>query len=140
MHADIEQFLVQEHILTLASCNKNIPWVCSLFYLYTKSNGTPGFLFATEPTTRHGLHLQSNPVVAANIYKPTRVVNEIKGIQCQGKAETLTTNHVVEKQAYMNAFPYSKKLTSFTLWKMSIEFAKLTDNTIHFGYKKIWTK
>lgn len=131
-------YIEQNHVLTLATTNVNgKPYAAMCFYAYVKEENK--FIFSSAEDTRHAQEFLAQPLVAGTIYKPTRTVGKVKGLQFTGKVYQADTAEEREniRQHYIKAFPYAVAM-SLKLWCMLPDFFKLTDNTLGFGKKITW--
>jgi len=94
----------------------------------------------TEPDTRHGALIQSNPRVAGTVNGQPKSVLLIKGVQYRGVIKLLSGDReVIARHAYQKRFPVAKKVTA-PLWEIVLDEVKMTDNALGFGKKIIWTR
>lgn len=133
----ISAFLEEHHVLALATCLNNEPYCASCFYVFRPQEGD--LIFASERTTRHGRELQENARAAAAIHHQTQNIQEIQGVQITGLVRLLdaATDSTRARQAYLRRFPFLEELEA-PLWRFQPRFIKMTDNTVSFGYKRIW--
>lgn len=129
----ISQFVREHHVMSLATTYMDEISVCSLFYVYDESSLS--FVVASSKRTTHIEHIEKNSNIAGNILLETHKVGEIRGLQFRGKFLSLEDNSL--KSLYFKKFPYALALKP-TLWKISVEGFKLTDNRLGFGKKIIW--
>ncbi len=145
MDKDIESFLKKNYILSLSTCKNNFSYSAPVFYLFFKNS----IYFLSDLNTRHSQEILENPNVSASIYKHTKIVKKIKGIQLLGICKMLeSTKNILEMpfsniyniyKQYLAKFPEAKEISSY-LWSIEPYWIKLTNNEIRFGYKKIWSK
>jgi len=129
----IEAFIDEHHVLSLATVQEDLVSACSLFYAYDKESHT--FVVASSKDTEHIQNILHNPKVAGNILLETKEVGKIQGLQFKAKMELLEDTHL--KMLYFKHFPYALALTP-TLWQITVDIFKLTDNRLGFGKKLIW--
>ncbi len=130
-----EAFIAQHHILTLATCNDNFPQCATLFYAYDAMQ--KAFIVASDEKTEHIQNLLHNPNVAGTIALETKTVGKIQGIQFKGIMQRSDASE--DAACYFSAFPYARVMQP-TLWKITLESMKLTDNRLGFGNKKHWKR
>jgi len=136
MNQDLEKiasFIEEHHVMSLATTFAEEISVCSLFYAYEASTAT--FVVASSQETTHITHILQNSQVAGNILLETKKIGEIKGVQFRGEFTKLDDASL--KLLYFNSFPYALAMRP-TLWKISVNFFKLTDNSLGFRNKLIW--
>lgn len=131
-------FLRRHHVLTLATVSGDQPWVANCFYAFLEQE--MAFVFTSGFDTRHIREVQANNKVAGNVVLETSIIGKIQGIQFSG---TLLPAEG-EKQAgasiaYLKRFPFAA-LMDTTLWILSIDYLKMTDNRLGFGKKLLWQR
>lgn len=137
MQSDLEKigaFLAKHHVLTLATSHSSEPSACNLFYAYDADKIS--FVVASSDETEHIKNILMNPKVAGTVVLETKIVGKIEGIQFKG--EFLETGDDGLKKLYFKNFPYALAMNP-KLWQIKINYFKLTDNTLGFGKKIIWT-
>ena len=73
---------------------------------------------------------------AGNILLETKTIGKIQGVQFRGKFALLEDSAL--SSLYFKAFGHARIMNP-TLYKIKIEYFKMTDNTLGFGKKIIWT-
>jgi uncharacterized protein YhbP (UPF0306 family) len=76
----IQRYLRDHNVATLASSGSGGPWAAAVFYV---SDGHTLY-FLSSPTSRHSLNLTQNPRVALTIQEDYSDWLEIKGVQMEG--------------------------------------------------------
>ncbi len=76
-----------------------------------------------------------NAKVAVGITLETRIVGKVQGVQICGVA---SRGNDEDKRLYIKRFPYAA-LAPLNIWAVEPTFIKLTDNTLGFGKKLIWS-
>lgn len=127
------RFLRRHHVLTLATAAEGAPYCSNAFYCYEKERNL--IVFTSDPATRHAQEMERNPRIAASVVLETKIVGRVQGLQLCG---TATRADETAKRAYLKRFPYAA-LAELTLWAIEPDFMKLTDNTLGFGKKLIWS-
>lgn len=131
----ITGFIAKHHVLNLGTISKDgDPWGAACFYAYDKARNI--FIFSTSEDTEHGKNIKDNPVVSATITLETRIVGKIQGLQIAGK---ITESSSEEKLVYFKRFPYALA-APVRLLTLTPNRMKLTDNTLGFGKKLLWTR
>lgn len=120
--------------MTLATTVADEPYCCNLFYAYDPQN--QALIFTSDNTTHHAEMFAQNSQVAASIVLETRVVGKVQGAQICGRVKPAQEG---DKMLYIKRFPYAI-VADLTLWRLEMEYVKLTDNTLGFGKKLIWQK
>ena len=134
----IIEFIKNHHLLTLATSKDNTPYCCNLFYVYDEANNH--LIFSSDHKTKHAEDFMTNTNVAGSIALDTKDVEKIQGVQLLGKIIEPKGEEInnTTKQ-YLKEFPYAKKMKLY-LWKMELNFIKMTHNKLGFGKKLIWEK
>ncbi len=130
---EIQPFLGNHHILSLATCGDNQPYCCNVFYVYDSEKNH--FIFASSDDTKHIENIKINKNTAGTIHLDTDVVTKIQGVQFKGKTEL----YKGDKMIYFKRFPLSVVLKP-KLWCIHVEWLKITDNRLGFGKKLIWQR
>ena len=136
MSTDLEKialFIEKHHVMSLATTFENELSVCSLFYVYDVLQHC--FIVASSEDTLHIKHIKQSSKIAGNILLETDKIGEIKGLQFRGEFLELKENSL--KLKYFGKFPYALALNP-TLWKIEVNYFKMTDNSLGFGKKVIW--
>ncbi len=134
----ITDFIAKHHVFTLATAHQNIPYTCSCFYVYNKSDNT--FIFTSDSDTRHATEMAQQPNVSVCIVLETRIVGKIQGVQITGKAYPATDEQYKEAhKLYTKEFPIAN-LKKLSLWILHPDYIKMTHNQLGFGKKLIWEK
>lgn len=134
----ITAFIRKHHVMTVATVAGGRPWTAHVFYAWVADRGL--FVFTSGGETRHGAEMAVCADVAAGIALETRTVGRLQGLQVEGtvrKAEG--TELDAARRAYIKRFPYAA-VAELSLWLLDPSLMKLTDNTLGFGKKLIWTK
>ena len=131
-------FFKKHHVLTLATVSGDQPWVANCFYAFMEEQ--MALVFTSGYETRHIQEVIRNKKVAGNVVLETGIVGKIQGIQFSGilipaEGEALKK----ASSAYLKRFPFSA-LMDTTLWILSIDYLKMTDNRLGFGKKLIWER
>jgi len=134
----ITNFLKKHHILTLATISGDQPWVANCFYAVMEEQ--MAFVFTSGYETRHIQEVTQNNKVAGNVVLETSIIGKIQGIQFSGTL-TKAEDEALDKasSAYLKRFPFAA-LMDTTLWILSIDYLKMTDNRLGFGKKMVWQR
>lgn len=132
--SSIEAFVQKHHLLSLATDGAAV-WCCSLFYAYDPQE--KAFIVASDPDTEHMGNVALNAFVAGTVALETKTVGKIQGIQFSGEMSPSSAPR--ERELYFKAFAYARVMNP-TLWVIRINRCKMTDNTLGFGKKLIWTR
>jgi len=138
MDKRIVAFINEHHLLTLATSKDNKPYCCNAFYVFDKENNS--LIFSSDSTTKHAKDFIANPKVAASIALETKVVEKIQGLQLLGEIIPIKQEELQNaKKQYLKAFPYARFMNTH-LWRLQLNFAKMTHNLLGFGKKLVWDK
>jgi uncharacterized protein len=134
----IIDFFKEHHVLTLATSDKSSSWCCNCFYVYLDESIE--FLFTSDENTLHIQLIRQNPIVSGSIVLETKTIGKIRGVQFQGAVNKVEkADYLKYKLKYLKAFPYAI-LKNTSLWKISIDKIKMTDNRLGFGKKLHWNR
>ena len=134
----IYSFIEKHHVLSLATSINGQVYMANCFYIF--NNESNEFIFTSSIETRHAKEMIENPKVALSIVLETKTIGKIQGLQITGIANKLEgSSEKKAKRQYLMKYPYAILKTE-TMWSISVEFFKLTDNRLGFGKKIIWDK
>jgi hypothetical protein len=150
MQSDIVDFLSNNFVLTLSTFDGKNPYSAPLFYLFLNNV----IFFLSDLNTNHSQHILKFPTVSASIFRYTRIVKEIQGVQLIGICKFLEhTQDITENSIfiyenhrlnlkniydkYCEQFPEAKEIPS-SLWGIFPYWIKFTNNRVRFGHKTIW--
>ena len=85
--------------------------------------------------TVHIKNVRKNNKIAGNILLETKTIGKIQGVQFRGEFTVLEDTDL--KNLYFKSFPYALALNP-RLWKIKVNYFKMTDNRLGFGKKIIW--
>ncbi|MCX6232473.1 MAG: hypothetical protein NTZ33_13130 [Bacteroidetes bacterium] len=129
-------YIAEHHIFTLATSNNNLPYTATCFYVYLPELNM--FVFTSDTTTKHISDTVEQSYVAGAIALETSIIGKIRGIQFCGPIKRLTGKELTQaKKVYIHKFPIAM-LAKTTLWGITPDFIKMTDNRLGFGKKLIW--
>jgi len=134
----IIEFLKKHHVLTLATSVNNEPWCANCFYSFIKDDMV--LVFTSDSKTKHIQDILQNPNVAGSIVLETSVVGKIQGIQFTAIV-TESTKDLTSKAhiSYLKRFPFAV-LANTSLWTVTLQTVKMTDNRLGFGNKLYWKR
>ncbi len=138
MSKDLEKicrFIDEHHVMSLATWSKGKLSACNLFYAFDVEQLS--FVVASSKETHHIQDIQENPNIAGTIVLQTKTVGKIQGLQFRGVVSPLEEKTL--EKLYFKSFPYALAMSP-TLWKIEIDFFKLTDNRLGFGKKILWER
>lgn len=133
----ILKFIKNHHVMTLSTCFENELWTAHCFYAHIKDSNN--LIFSSDLKTKHAQNFIKNPKVSGGIVLETKIVGKIQGIQFHGIVSKPDESELEKvRNTYLKRFPYAV-LIETTLWKLELNYIKMTDNNLGFGKKLIWT-
>ncbi len=134
----ITTFLKKHHVLTLATVSGEQPWVANCFYAFLEPE--MAFVFTSGYETRHIQEAVQNKKVAGSVVLETSVIGKIQGVQLSGTLElAINEKLTTAEKSYLKRFPFAA-LMDTTLWILSVDYLKMTDNRLGFGKKLVWER
>jgi uncharacterized protein YhbP (UPF0306 family) len=118
-----------------------------LFHARVDGFASPRLVFASKPSSEHGLHLGEGPTrVAAATYAPHESIASIRGTQLRGEVWPIEARGQEEaaglRDGYLARYPMAAALLAKALispparrerlYLLAVDWAKLTDNQ-HLG-------
>lgn len=142
-------FIESQHIITLATSEKEFPWSAPVYYIYYDNN----FYFFSNPASQHIREALMTNRAAASIHFQSIGWSEIKGVQMSGtvSASGLGSQSVSAFHHYMKKFDFIDEIKKTIAIKdiasiesaFKVKFYKFIpetidyqDNTIKFGFKE----
>ena len=103
-------YLAAHNVMTIASCDRNVPWAAAVFYASDEFD----LYFFSNPKSRHGVNMAANAVVSAAIHEDYSDWRAIRGIQLEGRAERLRSLRLRARfwEVYLRKFPFVKQFFS----------------------------
>jgi uncharacterized protein YhbP (UPF0306 family) len=97
-------FMDSHTTLTLACSIRDRPWAAAVYYARQDLE----LVFFSSPSSRHATVLAENPEAAATIHGSYTGWKEIKGLQMEGKVETLSgaVDRARALATYVKRFPF----------------------------------
>jgi len=138
MEKKIIDYLLEQKVLTIATCKDNQPYCANCFYVFDETTKT--LIFLSDDSTRHIRDAIQNNSVGGSIQNGVTIVSKIQGIQFMG--EFISPNET-QKEAFYELF-YDKflfaKVRPSPIWGIQLNWIKMTDNTLGFGKKMLWER
>lgn len=132
----IARFIAKHHVMTLSTVdNEGNPWCCNLFYVYIPQSNE--FIFTSAIDSNHIAHAMVRSRVSGSIVLESKLVGKLQGLQFSGVLTSAACKSY--KELFLKAFPYAL-FSLHEMWKIEMQTAKLTDNTLGFGTKLLWSK
>jgi hypothetical protein len=149
LRRDILGYLASHNVMTIASCDRNVPWAAAVFYASDEFD----LYFFSNPKSRHGANMAANSIVSAAIHEDYSDWRAIRGIQLEGRAERLRSLKLQARfwEVYLGKFPFVKqffqtgsvgdilktKLTGVRLYRIVPRTVYYIDNSLGFGHREI---
>ncbi|MEQ9365404.1 MAG: pyridoxamine 5'-phosphate oxidase family protein, partial [Leptospirales bacterium] len=155
---EIESFLRGRHVLSLCTGDaaSGRPYAANCYYVFLNADAEvesrdarcpePLFVILSDRNTRHGREMSHNPAVAGTVHvEPPpgpEGVARIQGVQFTGRALLLDAEEPsprarAARESYYAKFPYARDKAA-DCWLLAVDFLKMTDNTVRFGFKRFW--
>ncbi len=138
MHKNIEAFLTEQSVVTIATSVKNQPYCASCYYAFVPGENL--LAFKSDSDTKHIEDALTNNKVAGSILPDKIVKAKPKGIQFTGlfmKADGAIGKKA--KDAYLKKYPVAGIFRG-DIWVIELRKIKFTDNTLIFGKKTLWER
>ncbi|NCP45678.1 MAG: hypothetical protein COW67_14270 [Flavobacteriales bacterium CG18_big_fil_WC_8_21_14_2_50_32_9] len=138
MNKIISAYLSKKKVLSFATSLNNIPYSANCYYVFDNTNYV--LLFLSDENTRHIKEAVENENVAGTITTDAKTIVQLQGVQFTGKF--IIPDETQKEQfykVYYNKFPFAKAKPS-KIWGISLEYLKMTDNTLGFGTKHLWER
>lgn len=138
MDKKIVKYISGNKVLTLATSVEDKPHCANCFYVFDEVNKI--LIFLSDDATQHIKEALENNNLAGTINTEVTTVAKIQGIQFTG--EFINPSKEQQKDfysIYYKKFPFAKTKPS-PIWGIELNWIKMTDNTLGFGKKLIWTK
>ena len=152
LRRDILDYLQTHNVMTIASCDQNVPWAAAVFYASDELE----LYFFSNPKSRHGVNMAANAVVSAAIHEDYQDWRAIRGIQLEGRAERLRSLKLQARfwEVYLKKFPFVKqffhvggqagglrdllqaKVSGIRLYRIVPETVYYIDNSRGFGHRE----
>lgn len=149
LRRDILAYLATHNVMTIASCDKNVPWAAAVFYASDEFD----LYFFSSPKSRHGMNMAANSAVSAAIHEDYSDWRAIRGIQLEGRAERLRSLKLQTRfwEVYLAKFPFVKqffqagsvgdilktKLSGVRLYRIVPQTVYYIDNSRGFGHREM---
>lgn len=137
MDKKIITYIKSNKVLTIATSIDNFPYCAICFYVFDDQTAT--LIFLSDTTTKHIIDALVNKKVAGTITTEVVTVAKIQGIQFTGEFINPTKEQEVDfYDKYYSKFPFAKAKPS-PIWGIQLSCIKMTDNTLGFGKKLLWS-
>jgi uncharacterized protein len=137
MDAKISEFIKENKIATLCVSDET-PYCFIVFYTYMSDENI--LLFKSQMISKHAQILQKKPFISGSILPENNSLLQLKGLQFCGRTIENPSKHSISAaKAYYLKYPMGLAVPGI-IWQVELTEAKLTDNSVHFGYKLNWKK
>jgi uncharacterized protein YhbP (UPF0306 family) len=135
----IKRFLEGQSTVALATLDANgHPQIAPLFFV---SDDALNLYWLSSATSRHSVNLMANTRVAATIYPVAWHWTEIRGLQIEGAAASVTEENVRQDilARYYQKFDlppgFETLIADSGLYMLKPRWLRWLDNSVRFGYK-----
>jgi uncharacterized protein YhbP (UPF0306 family) len=134
----IVQFMKEQTVLTIATCNDNIPHCAMCFYVFVEE--LDAIVFKSKPSTTHVNEGIANANVAGSILPDKFTPGKTSGIQFNGEFKVVTeAEHAIASKSYYKKYPFAAVMPG-ELWMIALTNIVFTDATLGFGKKRVWRR
>lgn len=113
------------------------PYCFSCFYAFNAADGL--LYFKSSAGTHHMKLIKNNPVIAGTILPDRLPLVGVKGIQFQGLVLSFADRlSEVGSKSYHRKYPFARVISG-EVWVIQLLSIKMTDSSIGFGKKIMWT-
>ena len=108
--------------------------------LYFAPDNDFNLYFVSDLRSSHSEHVVRESRIAATLYAPVKMWQQIRGIQLRGRCEPIDPGRWSEVWSiYLNKFPHIAEIQDLVrsqqFYQITPDWFRLIDNTIKFGYK-----
>ncbi len=145
LERQVVAFLSAHHVMSLATLGPDGPHAANLFYAL---DGL-ALVWVSDPVTRHSLHVEADPRVAATIAPDYTDFAAIRGVQIAGTAQRIAADAVRARYlALMEArYPFLRQVAAGPpklreayartgVYRLQPRRMTLIDNSKGFGHKE----
>lgn len=138
MDKHIVEFLTTQTVMTIATCENNIPHCATCFYVFIPGENL--IVFKSKPGTTHVNQALANTTVAGSVLPDKFVAGKTSGIQFYGlfRAAKDEQSNLASK-SYYKKYPFAAVMPG-ELWVIELNKVVFTDHTLGFGKKRNWEK
>ncbi|MDF1673425.1 MAG: hypothetical protein P1U41_07950 [Vicingaceae bacterium] len=138
MEEKISTYLKENKVLTIATSVDDKPYCASCFYAYDETDNL--LIFSSDDHTKHIIDANLNKVVAGTICTEVTTIVKIQGIQFTGTFINPSEEEVKALYStYYEKFPFARAKPA-PIWAITLNWIKMTDNTLGFGKKLEWER
>lgn len=141
MKQQIRKYLKTQHLMSLATVNKNKPWVCTVYFAVDEDLN---LYFVSPPNADHCRYLTRNKYVSCSIYDSSQKVNSKKeGLQLRGTVTVLRKVADIKKaldlwnkanpgaEEYISYENIQKKVITSKVYKITPQLFKYFNETLY---------
>jgi uncharacterized protein len=134
--AAVRSFLQQNHVVGLATVAAGEPWAASCFYAFDAPSAS--LVVLSSETSRHGVAMLGNGVVAGTVAGQPKSIAAVRGVQFVAATRLLKGSAYDQAYAfYCMRHPIARLRTS-SAWLLALRELKYTDNAELFASKTHW--
>ena len=121
--------------LTVATCSDSQPYCANCFYVFDENENL--LICKSDLETVHMKQAAVNKMLAGTILPNALDFSAIKGVQFKGTF--VMSEKELYKKLYFEKFPMAKNMPG-TIWTIYLSEIKMTDNSLGFGTKLLWSR
>ena len=146
MKQRVLNYLKTQHLMSLATVNKNKPWACTTYFAV---DNDLNLYFVSPPKADHCRYLSKNKYVSCSIYDSRQKVNSKKeGLQLGGTVEVISKVSEIRKaldlwnltnpgaEKYINYENMKKKIITSKVYKIKPQIFKYFNEGL-YGDKEL---
>ena len=125
MKRQILKYLRTQHLMSLATANKNKPWACTTYFAVDKDLN---LYFVSPPAADHCQNLTKNKYISCSIYDSRQKVNSQKeGLQLSGAVKVISNVTEIKKalDLWNKANPGAEKYINYENMKKKVITSKM---------------
>ena len=138
IEATLRRFLGEVSTLSLATVDEaGEPHAANVYFA---PDERLDLLFVSDPKSAHCRAVAARPRVAATVYAPVRMWQQIRGVQLHGTCGPIDGGEwAAVWQTYLRKFPHIAEVESMVLaqrfYRIRPTWFRYIDNTVRFGHK-----
>jgi hypothetical protein len=136
--AQIRALLVEVSTLSLATVdNEGRPYAANLYFA---ADDDLSIYFVSDDDAHHSRHIARRDQVAATVYAPVMMWQQIRGVQLRGACRAVDeSQRDAAWSVYLHKFPHIIEIEDMIraqrFYRIQPTWLRLIDNTVKFGYK-----
>jgi uncharacterized protein YhbP (UPF0306 family) len=136
----IKEFIKAAKVLTYCTTLNQEPHCAICYYTFVEHEHDYYLLFKSSRETQHVREGLDNPMVAGSILPNRKIeLSSNQGLQFNGLFIKESAKRKQLDKFYYKRFPFAKAVSG-EVWAIQLTHLKMTDNTLGFGKKIVWSK